>query len=132
MGRAGGMAGFWRGVSLTLVVFALAVKVFVPPGYMVASHAGAFGLAICTGHGPLIIGNHGDPKAPGPKTSDAPCAFAGSATPPAPPTVAVVSQPLAAVFRQAAAVESVDQAPGRGLAAPPPRSHAPPILPEMT
>jgi hypothetical protein len=127
MGLTGGKAGFWRGVSLTLVIFALAMKVLAPPGFMVASNTGSFPLVICTGHGPLIIGDHGDHK-----TSDAPCAFAGSATPPTPSVVASIAEPIAIAIDQVVGVQGDDQTPGRGLAAPPPQSHAPPIPPEMT
>jgi hypothetical protein len=132
MGLTGGRAGFWRGVSLTLVVFTLAMKVLVPPGFMVATNAGAFPLVICTGHGPLILGDHSDQKAPSHKTSDAPCAFAGSATPPPPSIVASIAEPLAIAIDKVVGVQSADQAPGRGLAAPPPQSHAPPVFPELT
>jgi len=132
MGLTGGRAGFWRSVSLTLVIFALAVKVLVPPGFMVAGNAGAFPLVICTGHGPLILGDHSDQKAPSHKSSDAPCAFAGSATPPTPSVVASIAEPLPIAMDQIVGVKSADQAPGRGLAAPPPQSHAPPNFPELT
>jgi len=47
MGPGGGKAGFWRSVSLALVVFALAIKVLVPPGFMVAADSHAFPLVIC-------------------------------------------------------------------------------------
>ena len=132
MGLTGGKAGSWRGVSLTLVIFALAMKVLVPPGFMVASNTGAFPLVICTGHGPLILGDHGDQKAPAHRTSDAPCAFAGSATPPTPSVAVSIAEPIAIAIDQIVGAQSADQTPGRGLAAPPPQSHAPPIAPEMT
>ena len=132
MGPGGGKAGFWRSVSLALVVFALAIKVLVPPGFMVAADSHAFPLVICTGHGPLILDGHGDQKAPSHKTSDAPCAFAGSGTPPTPTVTATVAEPVAISVDPAIGGQSPDQTPGRGLAAPPPQSHAPPEFPDMT
>ena len=132
MGLAGGKAGVWRGVSLTLVVFALAIKVLVPPGFMVASDTSAFPLVICTGHGPLVLGGHGDQKGPSHKTSDAPCPFAGSSTPPTPTVTATVAEPLETPVEQVVGATSADQTPGRGLAAPPPQSRAPPAFPDMT
>ena len=132
MGLAGGKSGFWRSVSLTLVIFALAMKVLVPPGFMVASDTRTFPLVICTGHGPLVLGRHGDQKGPAHKTSDAPCPFAGSSTPPTPTLTATFAEPLETRVEQIVGVKSADQAPGRGLAAPPPQSHAPPVFPDMT
>lgn len=131
MGRLGGSAGRWRGVFLTLAVLALALKVLVPPGFMVAGDRDAAPglLVICTGHGPLALGDRGDAKAPAHKTSDAPCAFAGSAAPPTPSAPAIVAPPRLLVADQLARVQAADLAPGRGLAAPPPPSHAPPAVP---
>lgn len=117
---------------MTLAVLALALKVLAPPGFMVAHNDGAFPLVICTGHGPLIIADHGDKKAPAKKATDAPCAFAGAATPPPPPVAAGLPEPLTIVVAQVVGAQLDDQAPGRGLAAPPPRSHAPPELPPLT
>jgi hypothetical protein len=132
MGLGGGRASFWRGVSFTLVMFALAMKILAPPGYMLAGGAGAIPVVVCTGHGPLVLAEHGDQKAPRHKTSESPCAFAGSATATTPPVVATIAEPVAIVANPTAGTQNADQIPGRGLAAPPPQSHAPPIFPEMT
>ena len=123
-------SGGWRSVCLTLAVLALARKVLVPQGFMVAVRGAPFPLVICTGHGPLTVtlDQHGDPKAPAHKTSDAPCAFAGNLTPTAPSDVAVLAEPYAMVADRLHGDHGVDLAPGRGLAAPPPPSHAPPVL----
>jgi hypothetical protein len=124
--------GYWRGVFLTLVVLALAMKVIVPPGFMLASDAGAPRIAVCTGHGAMAMNDPSGSKAPAHKTSDTPCAFAGSVTPPAPALVATIAEPLAIVVELLAGQTPDDLAPGRGLAAPPPQSHAPPSFPEAT
>ena len=114
---------------LALAFIALAIKVLVPPGFMVANQgAGALPLVICTGHGPLTLDLSKD-KAPGGKAShDAPCAFAGHGAAPTPTSFAPVSAPFA-IATSAPTLLAVDVAPGRGLAAPPPPSRGPPVLP---
>ena len=131
MGRAGAKFGFWREVSLALIVFALAIRILVPPGFMVADDAGSLPLVICTGHGPLVIADQGEQHAPAQKTSDSPCAFAGLAITPTLSVMAPLAAPQALVASQVDPIRSADQTPGSGLAAPPPQSHAPPLIPEM-
>jgi hypothetical protein len=127
MSLGGGKATFWRSVSLTLVIFALAMKVLAPPGFMVAGNVGAVPLVICTGHGPLVLGGHGEQKAPVHKASDAPCAFAGSSTPPTPSVAASIAEPIAIVTDPIVGLQGARRAPGRGLAAPPPPPRGPPL-----
>ena len=131
---SGGMrtSVFWRSVCLTLAMIAVALKVLTPPGFMVASTQGALPLVICTGHGPLILGGSKDPAAPAHKASDAPCAFAAASTPPTPSLAILVPAPLRLAADLAPTARGADQTPGRGLAAPPPPSHAPPSIPELT
>lgn len=120
-----------RSVALALVALALVVKVLVPPGFMVAANnGGGQALVICTGHGALQLTVHAtDPSKPPPqKKSDAPCAFSGSATPPSPSLVAAIAEPYAHAALPIVAVRPSYVAPGRGLAAPPPPSQAPPIF----
>ena len=121
--------GPWASIWLALTAFALAARVLVPVGFMPTQTNGGFALAICTGHGPLIIGERQTPTAPNHKsTPDAPCAFAGSVTPTTPTLdAAPISSPLPA-GQVVAQRQVADLIPGRGLAAPPPQSHAPPIL----
>ncbi|HEY3888752.1 MAG TPA: hypothetical protein VGL73_09260 [Caulobacteraceae bacterium] len=121
--------GAWRGVALTLAALVLALKIAVPPGFMIADAGAPVPIAICTGHGPLML-DHGDgksPNAPMHKT-DAPCTGAGNVTPLSTP----LADGAAALYVWAATVPgagpALDAAPGRGLAAPPPPSHAPPAL----
>ena len=117
-----------RSVALTLAAFALALKVLSPAGFMIDTRPGApSGLVICTGHGPLVINGKDDSKAPTKKAADPVCPFAGSAAPPlAPPLTAGPAGPLSRPVSDALGVMAFDLAPGRGLAAPPPQSHAPP------
>ncbi|HEX4712718.1 hypothetical protein [Phenylobacterium sp.] len=124
------LSAAWRSVALALVALSLAVKVLVPAGFMVAADGGTPGLVICTGHGPVTLAalGEGPSKAPAQKKSDAPCAFAGSTTPPTPSLVAAIAEPYAQPPLRIAAIRSSHVAPGRGLAAPPPPSHAPPIF----
>jgi hypothetical protein len=112
-----------------LALLALVLKVVVPPGFMLADTSGAgVALVICTGHGPLTLGHAGEHKAPPAKSrADAPCAFAGNITPTAP--VAIGPAPSAALIAQAARIIPLDQAPGRGLVAPPPPAIGPPTHP---
>jgi hypothetical protein len=111
---------------LALAALALWIQVLVPQGYMVSTESGPPGLVICTGHGPLrLSGDHRRPAGPA-KSIDSPCPFAAAHGPAAePPTaVLVAAEPFA--FVPAPPVRVADLAPGRGLAAPPPQSHAPP------
>ena len=116
-----------RGAFFALAFVALLVKLMVPVGFMAAEGptAQGFPLVICTAQGRAILPASTE-HAPAHKSkTDAPCAFAANTAPPAPAEVAV----LAAPFRiEALAVREVraDLQPGRGLAAPPPPSHAPP------
>jgi hypothetical protein len=109
---------------------ALALRVVMPPGFMIADRAGASGfpLVICTGQGPATLADLGDKPAPPAKSRlDAPCAFAGGVASLAPSLVA-----FARLDRWDRALDLVvglrDQVPGRGLAAPPPPAVGPPLL----
>jgi hypothetical protein len=104
------------------------VQVLVPRGFMLSAERGQPALVICTGHGAVVVAEHDHPgKAPKPG-ADKPCVFAahGVATPP--PQRLVVAR-AAVEPTPAAILLAFDLAPGRGLAAPPPPSHAPPSLP---
>jgi hypothetical protein len=124
---------------MTLAVLAIALKVLVPPGYMIAGPAdgASFPLVLCTGHGPLTVdsaklfgGADAGKKAPGEKSPhDSPCAFAGhGAAAPAPH--AHVFETIAYVAYERALQPPIRRgiAPGRGLAAPPLPARGPPSL----
>ena len=113
-----------------LAVLALALKLMVPAGYMPGS-SWAAPIVLCPDQGAMPTatathGHHMPSHAPhgGP---DHPCAFAGVgaatlAAPFEPPFVAPVVEP-----RDDDVAAATASTPGRGLAAPPPPSHAPPL-----
>jgi hypothetical protein len=120
----------WQRICLMLAVFALAPRMLIPQGFMIADTGGSSALAICTGHGPLSMGNddHGAPKDQDHKKADAPCSGVGNLTSNAPPSAALVSVTFDQVTSDFFGVDAIDLMPGRGLAAPPPQSHAPPSI----
>lgn len=123
-----------------LTVCAIAVRILIPAGYMVAPMPGEGGLpaiVICTAQGAKTVSvdtiglNEGDRQAPGPADNDSGadqgCIFAGAVTP--------LPVPGLQVTRAEApvAVSQIDlpvahQRPGLGLAAPPPFKTGPPII----
>ena len=120
--------GRWTGLGPLLAVLALLVNVLVPQGVMVDSGHGRPALVICTGHGPMTVAGHdGAPAHRGGAGHDGACAFAGHGLAAGPPPVTLVTR---TDFRPSPAprLSAVDLVPGRGLAAPPPPSHAPPVL----
>jgi hypothetical protein len=113
--------------GLTLVALALALRLAVPSGFMVAGDgAGAATLIICTGHGPAQWPG----RAPRPddrsKPADHPCAFAGHATPTPPTPLALIAPSPLAAYAAPPSARLADQRPGLGLAAPPPPAVGPP------
>jgi len=113
-------------LSAVLAVVALVVQVLVPPGFMLDTSGGQPAITICTGHGPLVLYGRDPAKAPAQQTHQSLCAFAGMAAPPGPPAVAVLPAPTLSEVELIVANPAGDLTPGRGLAAPPPQSHAPP------
>jgi len=118
-----------RGVVLTLALLALALKVVVPPGYMVgtATNSLPFTIVICTAQGAVAVdpgGSHEEDEA---AKHDAPCVFAGhglGAEPP-PPGGQLIRPSLA--YHPIAPTPSCEATPGRGLCAPPPPARGPPL-----
>ena len=121
-------SGAVRSVCMTLTVLALALKVLVPQGFMISDQGSGFPLVICTGHGALSLADdgHGGSKAPDQKKSEAPCTGAGTVTPVMASAVTGDAGPAQYAFAAVVDGALVDLLPGRGLAAPPPQSHAPP------
>jgi hypothetical protein len=117
-----------RRLRLGLAVLALAavaLRVLIPSGFMVAQTRGGFPLVICTGHGPLDMSSAGDPLHGKKSSNDAPCAFAGHAAA-SPPASFAVAAAVGLVYLAPAMDRRGDLVPGRGLAAPPPPSQGPP------
>ncbi len=118
------------GLGVLLALLALMAGVASPPGFMVAARGRTATLVICTGHGPETI--VAGPGAPDHRSGKAghdggPCPFAGHGVAVAPPLTGVASG-LTLATAPATVATPPDLAPGRGLAAPPPPSHAPPVL----
>jgi hypothetical protein len=120
---------------MAAAVLALALKVLIPPGFMMAPTPGtAPTLVICTGHGALEgdaltpLRDAAGKKAPADKSShDAPCVFAGhGVAAPAPETAPTEVAFLAPAAAPALPSPVGELIPGRGLAAPPPPSRGPP------
>lgn len=120
----------WR---LLLPLLALVLKILVPPGYMPGTSL-AEPIVLCSGQDAMAampgmaMGDDGHRQHHGASDQDTdhPCAFAGLgaaalATPPHQPIVVPVRAEA-----QIAATILTAVAPGRGMAAPPPPSHAPP------
>jgi hypothetical protein len=115
------------GLGAALAMLALVLQICVPGGFMVSRDAGAPALVVCTGHGAVTLADdHGQPgKAPADHEHGV-CAFAGhGAAALTAPVIAPI--PVAYAFAAASPVQADRQAPGRGLAAPPPPSQAPPL-----
>jgi hypothetical protein len=112
---------------IALAALALMVQVLVPPGFMVSGERRSPGLVVCTGHGPMqAMDEHPAPGKP-PKTADHACAFAGHGTA-APSASAMALETVSFSYAEAPVPPTFDLTPGRGLAAPPPQSHAPPSV----
>ncbi len=125
MARAARIIAIERRWFIALAALALTVQFLVPQGYMVSADRGSPGLVICTGHGPLRLFDKHQTPGKSPKSSDAPCAFAAHATATPPPAAATLMT-VSFEYVGRAVTPTFDLAPGRGLAAPPPPSHAPP------
>jgi hypothetical protein len=118
---------------LALMVFALAMRMIVPMGWMPSVVAGQTVITLCTGAGMVEAWVDADGKihkqSPAKKAAgDQPCAFAGLNAAADTPALDVASLPLpfAPQMPQSNAVAAV--AIGLGLAAPPPPATAPPAL----
>ena len=117
-----------RGLAAGLAMLALLVQVLVPQGFMVARQGDRPAIVICTGHGPVLsrddLGGHPG-KSPKFKP-DIACGFAGHRVAIAPAAMTAIAVPTPWLSSNPIAADR-DLAPGRGLAAPPPPSHAPPL-----
>lgn len=119
---------------LLLIVAALLARSVAPEGWMpVVNAAGGIEITICNGTGPddaMVLAPDGKlhHKAPGQsQPGDHACAFSGLSIADAPPTLVALGAPIVAPD-DAPALDPIDAAPGRGLAAPPPPATGPPSL----
>lgn len=124
------------GLAGLIVASVLMLRVLIPSGFMPALDHGRIVVAICSGDGPertisLAVADQGDERGSdnAPQDgSDGSCPFALlGATPLVPGSTA---PHFAEVIRtgRPPVMATVTAVPGRGLAAPPPPSHAPPAV----
>ena len=108
-------------------MLALFLQWLAPPGYMMARQGGQATIVICTGHEPAhALGDlSGHPAKRSNTKPDAPCVFAGHGVGVPTPIAVLIASPLARATLPPTSARR-DLIPGRGLAAPPPPSHAPP------
>jgi len=123
--------GLRRRIAAAFAVLAIVLKILTPTGFMLADQGSGLPLVICTGQGPLVIAEHGDQKAPTPKSADAPCAFASLGTALAPPLEGPVADVRPTSYLVRPATLGTRRLTVRRLAAPPPPSHAPPAYSEL-
>lgn len=140
MFRAAGKVGTTAWSALALAFLAVALRVLVPGGYMIAAPGEAAGVPIilCTERGveTVLLGADArlaDPSSgsqddhSGKPAPDHPCAFAGLGAALAPADVLTVG--LAAWTHAADGPAFPPEIrPGRGMAAPPPPQTGPPLL----
>jgi Protein of unknown function (DUF2946) len=140
---------FVKRVMLCCALLAMAFKAFIPAGFMLApaQHDQLIAVVICTGDGTQTFfmdkqgqihqdrqSAQGEQKDKGHdkdhegSKNDHPCAFAGQGGFALAQMVPLQSQASIAYVPEAPSVKIADQAPGRGLAAPPPPATASPIL----
>jgi len=108
---------------ILLALAALWIQALIPAGYMAApDHSG---LVICTGHGPLT--SHNQPGGAPASSHEAACVFAGHGLALATPVFDRLPAPVVVAYAAPTRI-SIEQTPGRGLAAPPPLPTGPPEL----
>ncbi len=128
-----GLTRIERGAAALVAVALLILQAAIPPGFMVGSGAatptGAPSIVICTGHGPLTLGQDGPAprdKRPHPgSASGTICPFAAHAGASLVPDLPARRLIVFARFAPLAP-NALRLAPGRGLAAPPPPPTGPP------
>lgn len=122
----------WGAQLLMLCALAAVItRAIVPVGYMATVSGDRISVTLCGSGATTIVdlGEH-DGRGGDGKTAqmDGVCVFAAAAASAPPPvSLAAVSAPLAAPV-EAAPLFPPAVAVGQGLAAPPPPSHAPPVL----
>jgi hypothetical protein len=115
------------------MIFALAVRMIVPAGWMPSVVAGQTVITLCTGAGMVEAWVDADGKihkeSPAKKgTGDPPCAFTGLTAAADTPMLEVSSLPLPFAPQLLPNNAATAVAIGLGLAAPPPPATAPPAL----
>lgn len=118
-----------RGVVLTLALLALALKIVVPPGYMVgaATNTLPFAIVICTAQGAVAVDPGGSHESGEAAKHDAPCLFAGHGLGAEPPERNSHLLRPSVTYHPIAPAPSCEATPGLGLCAPPPPARGPPL-----
>ncbi|TGX55853.1 hypothetical protein E5A73_01635 [Sphingomonas gei] len=127
----------WQRFALLLVGCALLLRMAAPAGWMPQLGAGQVTLSWCADSGlsgPAALGEAkamlakatGKPVPEEHKKGDQPCAFGVAAQPLAPADP--LALPLPSLHAEPVRHVRLEAAPGRGLAAPPPRATGPPLL----
>lgn len=117
-------------IALSLVAFALLLRIAVPAGWMPAAAGSGYAITLCTGMGAISawVDDEGrvHKEKPADAQSDQPCVFSGFSAALDLPALdgTLVVPPLAIVTLFVLPIASVTI--GRGLAAPPPPSTGPP------
>ncbi|HVF94079.1 MAG TPA: hypothetical protein VM900_07165 [Sphingomonas sp.] len=122
----------WRRAFAVLVLLALALKLMVPAGFMPGASL-AVPIVLCPGQAAPPAakamahhGHHEPSKAP--DRGDHPCPYAATASTPLAAHSHVIAIKLTGQASTEAMASLANLAPGLGLAAPPPPSHAPPAF----
>jgi hypothetical protein len=108
---------------ILLLAVALLLRLAAPAGWMPGRADGAAGLVACPG---AVATHHRGHKPDHGHAAPQPCAFSGLFAATAEPFAAPLTAPAMAPAPVPPA-RAPAATPGRGLAAPPPPSHAPPI-----
>lgn len=125
----------WRHVCLTLAVLAIALKVLVPPGMMVAAEPRndlPFPIVLCTAEGAVSVApgtplpNH-DSHEQDAKAKHEPCVFAGHGIGAAAHTPLEIGRVEFVAFERTAPAARPAVVPGRGVSGPPLPARGPPI-----
>ena len=148
MGRPSNHRSAWTSWALAVTVLAMAMRVVIPSGYMVARSDASHGLpqmVICTSQGAMAVAvdaeghlvktslkpasepSHSDPEHSDKDRPDDPCAFSATSAAAQSANLALPLAPLS--FSHSAPLPLASaQRPGLGLAAPPPWTTGPPSI----
>ena len=125
----------WRGTLVALSLFALTLRLLIPAGFMPGKSL-SMPIVVCTGQGPMLMtmnvamdpDHRSEPGQTPSHGSGHSCDFASLGAPALFATPIVASMAPTVVADDGITTPRPQTAPGRGIAAPPPPSHAPPTI----
>ena len=125
----------WRGTLVALSLFALTLRLLIPAGFMPGKSL-SMPIVVCTGQGPMLMtmnvavdpDHRSEPGQTPSHGSGHPCDFASLGASALFATPIVASMAPTVVADDGITTPRPQTAPGRGIAAPPPPSHAPPTI----